>query len=181
MDLKEVTLSNEPLFQGKVIRVERQTVQLPDKSVSTREIVRHTGGACIVAIDEHHCIYLIRQYRKALDCELLELPAGKLEAGEDPCDCAARELKEETGFTADHLESLGSIYPTPGYCDESIFIYLATGLEAGPQDLDPGEFLSVIRLPFKEAYAAAIEGRIQDAKTVAGIFKALPFLDVELN
>ncbi len=180
MDLTETTLTSEVMFAGKIITVEKQRVQLPDETTSEREIVHHSGGSCVVAVDESNYVCLIRQYRKALECETLELPAGKLEPGEDPYDCAVRELKEETGFEADRVEPLGSIYPTPGYCDEKILIYLATGLKSGRQELDPGEFLSVVRLPLKDVHEAVMEGRIRDAKTVVGILKAVSILKVEL-
>ncbi|HHX37112.1 MAG TPA: NUDIX hydrolase [Clostridiaceae bacterium] len=178
-DMTETTLSSEIIFEGKIVTVERQMVRLMDGSESMREIVHHSGGAAVLPVDENGYVYLIRQYRKALESETLEIPAGKLEVDEDPYYCAVRELKEETGFEADRVESMGSAYPTPGYCDEKIYLYLATGLKSGRQDLDPGEFLRVVRMHLSEVIEAVMDGRIHDAKTVIALLKAKEMLQTE--
>lgn len=180
MDITETTISSEILFDGKIFQVEKQRVQLMDGSESMREIVHHHGGACVVPVDENGQVYLIRQYRKALESETLEIPAGKLEEDEEPYSCAVRELKEETGFVAERISSLGSIYPSPGYTDEEIFIYLATGLRSGRQELDPGEFLRVVPMPMVDVLDAIMEGRIKDSKTVVGLLKANEMMKGEL-
>ncbi len=172
MDMSEETLSSEQIYEGHIFSVEKQRVRLLDDTESEREIVRHPGGAGVLPLDESGYVYLTRQFRKALDCETLEIPAGKLEPDEDPYHCAVRELKEETGFEADRIESLGSLYATPGYCDEEVHIYLATGLKSGRQELDPGEFISVVRLSLDEAIESVMQDQICDAKTVIALLKA---------
>jgi ADP-ribose pyrophosphatase len=179
LDMTEETISEETVFRGKVFDVEIQQVRLMDGTHSVRELVHHSGGACVVPVDENGNVYLIRQYRKSFESETLEIPSGKLEPDEDPFHCAVRELKEETGLEADRIESLGEIYPTPGYCDEVIHIYLATGLKSGKQNLDPGEFLRVLRMPIEHVLAAIFDDRIKDAKTVVGLLKAKELLKVE--
>lgn len=179
IDLSEETVTGKIEFVGKVVTLETQTVRLVDGTLSERELVRHSGGACVVPVDENGNVYLIRQYRKVLELETLELPAGKLEEDENPYYCAVRELKEETGFEAERIEPLGELFPTPGYSDEVIHIYLATGLRSGKQELDPGEFLKVVSLPFADVLDAIFDGRIRDAKTVVGILKAKEILELE--
>ena len=124
----EDTLVSETVFQGRVFSAEVQTVRLHDGQRARREIVRHNGGAAVVAVDPDGRIVLVRQYRKAAEQLLLEIPAGKLEPGEDPKVCAIRELREETGYTADSVVPLTPIYPTPGYCSELLYLFYATGL-----------------------------------------------------
>ena len=175
----EDTISSETLFTGTVFEVELQAVRLIDGTKTRRELIHHSGGACVAPVDDNGDVYLIRQYRKAFEQETLEIPAGKLDKGEDPYRCAVRELKEETGFEADQVKSLGTIYPTPGYCDEMVHLYLATGLRAGSQNLDPGEFLHVVKLSFDEVMDAIMDDRIRDAKTVVGMLKAKEILKVE--
>lgn len=173
----EETLEVEQIFSGKVVTLERQRVRLIDGNLSTREIIHHHGGAAVVPVDQNGNVYLIRQYRKALESEILEIPAGKLEENEDPYLCAIRELKEETGMEAKKVESLGFFYPSPGFLDEKIYIYLARDLTLGPQALDPDEFLSVISMPLEDVINAIDEGRIHDAKTVIGLLKTKFILD----
>ena len=172
MAFYEKTLAREDKFVGKIFTAHRDTVELDDGSTAFREIVDHHGGVGIVAIDESGCVLLVRQYRYAYSKELVEIPAGKLEKDEDPIEAAARELSEETGCTAGSLVSLGIDYPTPGYVGEIIHIYLATGLRAGQQHLDKGEFLSYERMPFDEAVEKCLKGEIHDSKTVIGILRA---------
>lgn len=179
MDMTETTLNSEVIYRGKILTLERQRVRLMDGRESDREIVRHNGGAAVVPVDEHGDVYLIRQFRKALDAETLEIPAGKLEQDEAPYDCAIRELKEETGLMSERVESLGAFYPSPGYTDEMLHIYLATDLRTGRQSPDPDEFLRVVRMPMTDVLDAIREGRIHDAKTVIGLLKAKDILKVE--
>lgn len=165
----EKTLHIENKFEGRVFQVEVQTVELPDGQPARREIVRHSGGACIVALDDRQFVYMVRQYRKPYDTELLEIPAGKLEPGEDPAVCAARELIEETGLRAGKLEFLSAIYPSPGYCSETLSIYLATELVQGEARLDDGEYLSCQPVPLAEVLGMIDRGEIHDAKTLVGL------------
>lgn len=173
----EETTQMDQHFDGRVFKVEVHQVRLPDGRMAMREIVRHNGGACIVAVDAQENVYLVRQFRKPYDAELLELPAGKLEIGEDPLACATRELMEETGLRADLIEWLATAYPSPGYCSETLSIYLATGLTYGENKLDDGEFLSVHPYPLDEALAMIDRGEIRDAKTQIGLLKARRVLD----
>lgn len=167
----EKTLTSEKVFNGKVIRVYYDTVELENGETSFREVVRHNGGACILPLTDQDEIYLVRQYRYALDEEILELPAGKLEAGEDPLSAARRELEEECGLTADRFMDIHPIYPTVGYDSEVIYCYLATGLHPAQMHLDPDEFLTPRKVPFRKAYEMVMDGTIRDSKSVAGILK----------
>ena len=172
MDLTEVMLHSEEIYKGKIIRVRRDRVRLPNGKESTREVVEHSGGVCILALDETGCTYVVRQYRYAFETELLELPAGKLEPGEDPAECAARELEEETGLRAEKLEYLGQILPSPGFSREVLHAYLATGLSQGKPRPDEDEFLTVRRLPLDALYRMVLNGSVRDAKTVFAVLKA---------
>jgi ADP-ribose pyrophosphatase len=163
--LTEETIAYDEVFSGRVFQVEVQTVKMPDGRPARREIVRHGGGACVLALDGSQGVHMVRQYRKAFDRELLEIPAGKLEAGEAPEACARRELTEETGLRAENLGLLATIYPSPGYCSEILYIYLATGLTAGEACLDDGEHLVSEILPLAEALAMVDRGELPDAKT----------------
>jgi ADP-ribose pyrophosphatase len=163
--LTENTITRKQVFDGSVFQVEVQTVEMPDRRTARREIIRHSGGACVLAVDERLSIHMVRQYRKAFDRELLEIPAGKLEPGEAPDACARRELAEETGLQAENLSLLSTIYPSPGYCSEILYIYLATGLIAGEARPDDGEHLIGETLPLFEALDMVDRGEIPDAKT----------------
>lgn len=167
----EKRLEGETIYQGKVFRVERDKVELENGNTSIREIVRHNGGACIAALSDEDEVYMVRQFRYAFGKELWELPAGKLEKGEDPFAAAKRELEEECGLVARHFTDLGEFYPTVGYCSEIIYTWLATGLSPCPMHLDEDEFLTPEKLPFDQALAMVLDGRIKDGKTVAAILK----------
>jgi ADP-ribose pyrophosphatase len=167
--LTEKTIEVTKVFEGQVFQVEVQTVEMPDKRHARREIVRHGGGACILAVDDHDHVYLVRQYRKAFDSELLEVPAGKLEPGESPEACARRELAEETGLQAENVELLARMYPTPGYCSEILYIFLATGLVVGEARLDDGEHLVCQTFPVADVLAMIDRGEIADAKTLIAL------------
>jgi len=165
----EKTLQVDKKFEGRVFQVEVQTVEMPDGRPARREIVRHNGGACVVALDDRQCVYLVRQFRKPFDAELLEIPAGKLEPGEDPAVCAARELAEETGLRAGKIEFLTAVYPSPGYCSEILSIYLATDLTQGETHLDDGEHLSCHPVPLDVVLSMIDRGEIHDAKTLVAL------------
>lgn len=167
----ETTLSSEEIFNGRVIRVTYDKVLLENGNTSTREVVHHHGGACILPVDENENITLVRQYRYALGEEMWELPAGKLEKGEDPFEAAKRELAEECGLTADHFVDLGVVYPTVGYDNEKIYLWAATGLHNVSQHLDEDEFLDVVKMPLDEALRLVLDGTIKDSKTQIGILK----------
>ena len=147
----EQTLSSETVFSGRVFTAEKRSVLLPDGRTSSRELIHHSGGAAIVALDDQERVVLVRQYRISYDDIIWEIPAGKLEEGEDPLLAAQRELQEETGYRAKRWQKLAEVYPTPGYCDERIHIYLARDLVAGEAQPDEGEFLEKTSLSLADA------------------------------
>ncbi|MGM9520850.1 MAG: NUDIX domain-containing protein [Oscillospiraceae bacterium] len=172
----EKTLKSDEIYKGKIITVYRDTVELENGRTSLREVVSHAGGVGIVALDDDGCAVMVRQYRYPIGRELLEVPAGKLEPGEDPLECAVRELSEETGYSAGQMVSLGSILPSPGYCQETLYVYLALDLKPGAIHLDPDEFLSVEHIPMTKLHDMVMSGELTDAKTVIGILKAEQYL-----
>ena len=165
MELYEKTLTSKTLFEGKVVNLKVDTAELPDGREAYREVVEHPGGVCIAAVDEEGYIYLVEQWRYPFAEVVMELPAGKLERGEDPDLAAARELREETGFSCDALRKVGVSYSSPGFCSEVIHLYIADGLKKGQQDLDDGEFLNLSRMPLEDAVQMAVDGRIKDGKS----------------
>ena len=173
----ETKLESKEIFDGHVIHVTLDTVRLEDGRTCLREVVHHHGGACVLPIDDEGCIYLVRQFRYALGEEIWELPAGKLEPGEDPFQSAKRELSEECGLTADHYTSLGEFYPTVGYDTEIIYTWVATGLHETHMHLDADEFLTPDRVPLEKAYEMVMRGEIKDGKTIAGILKLKALLN----
>ncbi len=166
---EEVTIKSEKIYEGKVLNLRIDTVELPDKRYSKREIVEHVGGVGVIAITEEGNIVLVNQYRKALDKNIIEIPAGKLEINEEPKETARRELEEETGYTCSKMRYFTEFYPTPGYCTEKIHLFIAEDLIPGKQNLDENEFLEVLEIPFEEAYEKVMNGEILDAKTIIGI------------
>ncbi len=165
----EKKISSELVYKGGVVKVYHDTVKTEKGNIANRDVVRHMGGAGVIAIDENNEIYLIKQFRYAVGEELIEIPAGKLEPNEEPIITAGRELIEEAGITSDKIEFLGKIIPTCGYCDEIIYIYYATDLKASKQNLDEDEELTVFKMPLSEAVEAVFDGRIIDAKTTHAI------------
>ncbi len=176
MDFEEKTLSVEKIFDGKVIKVRREKVELPDGKTSMRELIAHPGGVGVIAVDEDRQVFMVSQYRIAARSMMLEIPAGKLEYGENPLECGKRELIEETGYKANEFTHLGEYYATPGYCEEKLNIYLAHELEFVGQNLDDGEFLNVTKYPLDELYNMVMENKIYDAKTAIAILKAKAIL-----
>lgn len=171
MNKKEKQLATKLIYEGKILDLRLDSVELPDGSESKREYVCHNGGSAVLAVDKDENIYLVSQYRYAYREEILEIPAGKVEKGEDPYSTAKRELIEETGFIVDELIPYGVIYPTPGYTNEKLFIYKATVEHMGKNQLDDGEFLDVVKMPIQEAYNKILDGVIKDGKTVYAIMR----------
>lgn len=167
-NLKEQTLEEHVIYQGKIITVKNDKVLLPNNKESFREKICHPGGACVLAIKDEK-VLLIKQFRYAYDQVIYEIPAGKLEKGEDPLLAAKRELKEETGYIADQLKPLFTIYPTPGYTDEKLYLYLAKDLKEGECCPDEDEFVTRVWIDKKEAFKMAQEGTINDAKTLIAL------------
>ena len=168
-DLSEKYLDGEEVFSGRLLKVHRDRVRLPDGSEGVREYIRHPGAVAIVALFEDGRVLLERQHRYALRRDFIEIPAGKLDPGEAHLDTAKRELLEETGYVAAEWRRLGIIHNAIGYSDEGIELWLARGLELRERKLDHGEFLETLALPFEEAVQMVRDGRISDAKTVAGL------------
>lgn len=173
---EEKTLSSEHIFQGKVIKVDLKTVELPDGNTSLREIVSHPGGSTIIPITKEGELILVTQWRSAIEKTCLEFPAGKLDYGEDPYECAKRELKEETGYTSSNIKHLISIHSTPGFCSEYLHLYTATDLVEGEACADEGEFLSVEKYAIEKLVEMVIKNEITDAKTIIGILMAEKYL-----
>ena len=173
----EKTLSSEVIFEGRVITLTNDVALLENGETAGREVVHHHGGACILPYFEDGTICMVRQFRYAMQQELWELPAGKLEKGEDPFLAAQRELEEECGLTADHYTSLGQFYPTVGYDTEIIYMWVATGLHKTQMHLDADEFLTPDRVPLQKAYERVMSGEIKDGKTIAGVLKLKALLD----
>lgn len=176
MDYTEKTLAVDEKYRGRIVYLHVDRVELPDGKATKREIVEHMGGVAIIPVDENGLVSCVRQYRYAVGEHLLEIPAGKLEEGEEPFHCAVRELSEETGYTADNYVFLGAIFPSPGYCREKLYIYLATGLRPGKKHLDEGEFLDVEKYPLDTLAEMVMRGELSDAKTVVAVLKAQRYL-----
>lgn len=171
MIYEEKTVSSEKVFEGRIIKVKVDKVEMPDGSTSTRELVEHPGGVGIVVLTGNDEIILVKQYRKPLDKVIYEIPAGKLDPGEHHRTCGIRELEEETGLSAKVFDYMGFIYPSPGFTDEVTHVYLAKELTQGETHPDDDEFLDVEKVPFERALKMVIDGEINDAKSVFGILK----------
>ena len=171
MDLTERTIESKTMFQGRIITVLLDTAGLPDGGTAQREVVLHPGGVAVLALDEADNVALVRQYRYPLHGLLLELPAGKLDPGEDHRPAALRELSEETGLEAGELTYLGCLLASPGFCTERLHMYLARDLRKKESHPDEDEFLNVITMPFQQLLEQVMDGTIEDAKTVATVLK----------
>lgn len=167
---KEERISGEVVYAGKFLEVHRDLVRLQDGTQTVRDYIRHPGAVAVVALTAEGAVILERQHRYPMRRDFVEIPAGKLEAGETHLDTGKRELLEETGYVAAQWTYLGLIHNAIGYSDEGIELWLATELEKREAKLDEGEFLEVFTLPFDEALAMAADGRISDVKTIIGLF-----------
>lgn len=170
-------LDKRTAFDGRILTLSVDRVEMPNGRVTELEVIRHPGATAMVPLTEQGAVLLLRQYRYATGDWLLEVPAGKLDVGEEPEDCARRELEEETGYRPEELIPLGWIWTTPGFTDEKIHLYLARDLHPAQQSLETDEVLTVEKLPFQEAVAMARDGRICDGKSVCALLRAAAFLD----
>lgn len=172
---EEKTVSVEPIYSGAILQVEKMTVKLPNGNLATRDIVRHNGASAVVAITDTGRYILVRQFRKPCEMVSIELPAGKLEKGEDPMECAVRELEEETGYRAGTIRPLLKMYSTPGFSDELLHLFVATNLVHGQANPDDDEFIAHFEMSSEEVLAAIQSGEINDGKTIAGILATMQF------
>ena len=171
MKLEEKTLSQEYIYRGRILNLRRDVAELPDGRQAYREVVEHHGGVAVAAVTDDDEILLVRQFRYPSGELLLEIPAGKLEAGEDPFGAAVRELREETGAVAERIYPLGWFYVSPGYTTEKLYLYAAEGLTFSEQALDEDEFLAVERMKFNDALSVSLGDGFRDAKTDTAILK----------
>lgn len=177
-DLTEKTLSREEKYRGSFLSLHVDQVLLPNGRTSIREVVEHVDGVGVLALDERNNVLAVTQYRYVVGRTLLEIPAGKLEPGEDPVTGALRELREETGAVPDTLLPMGVILPSPGCLGERLYLFLAKGLHMERQALDEDEFLNLERIPFSEMVHRVMDGEIEDGKTIAAVLKAKVLLDL---
>ncbi|MBI4759651.1 MAG: NUDIX hydrolase [Chloroflexota bacterium] len=169
-------IKSETLLQGRAFKIRRDWLKTPDGRETKFEIIEHGGSVVIIPVDEDGNLLFVRQYRHAAGTELLELPAGTRDGDEPFEECAAREIREETGMEAGKLQKVGEFYLAPGYSTEFMAVYLATDLKHNPLEADDDEFLSVEKIPMAEAIRRAERGEIPDAKSLAALFLARPYL-----
>ncbi|MDR2635057.1 MAG: NUDIX hydrolase [Clostridiales bacterium] len=165
MKLEETTINKSTVYDGKIIKLRRDEVSLPNGKPAVREVVEHPGGACILAVKDG-LVYFVEQFRYPYGETLLELPAGKLERDETPEKTALRELTEETGLKAERVELVATVYPTPGYTDEKLYLFRAVGLSEADSRPDDDEFLNIVKIPAEEALNLARSGKLRDAKSI---------------
>lgn len=168
-------IRSDKIYQGRVFDVRCDVISLPNGKSAELDIVEHPGAVVLVPIDDQGNLWFVRQYRHAGQVELLELPAGSLEPGEPPDACALREVREEIGMAAGHIEKIGEFFMAPGYSTEFVHVYLATDLLPSPLEADDDEFLSVETLPIEQVFEMVEAGRIHDCKTLASLYLARPF------
>lgn len=174
-------LKSEVLMQGRAFRIRRDTLKTPDGRETKFEIIEHGGSVILIPIEENGDILFVRQYRHAAGMDLLELPAGTRDGDEPFEQCAGREIREETGMEAGSLQKVGEFFLAPGYSSEFMVVYLATGLKPNPLESDDDEFLTVEKIPVKKAIKLAERGEIPDAKSLAALLMARPFLEKYLD
>ena len=178
-ELREAQVSSEDIFDGVILHVKRDQVALPNGNPAVREVIRHIGAVCVIPVNDRGEVIVERQYRYPIDRVITEIPAGKLDSREeDRLSAIQRELREETGYTAEEWIPLGDCHPAPAYSDEYISMYMARGLRAGDRHLDADEFLDVFTVPLKELVDDVMAGRISDAKTQTAVLKAARLLGV---
>lgn len=174
--MSEIIIDSETVFTGKIITVRKDQVRLPDNRQGIREVVKCADAVAIVALTDADEVLMVRQYRHPTGRELLEIPAGKIEGGEDPLGCAQRELEEETGYRAGDWRQICSFYTSPGFCTEQLHLLLASDLSKYTQKLDQDEFIEVEKIPILVAVQMVAGGEILDAKTIIGLLAAENFL-----
>lgn len=176
MEFFEKQIETEILYKGMIVNIRRDVAELQNGRRVPREVVEHPGGVGIIPVTHDNKILMVRQYRYPMEEELLEIPAGKLDDGEEPLACAIRELSEETGCSAGRYIDFGAIYPSPGFCKETLYLYLALDLSYGAMHLDEGEFLSVEAVGIDELVDKVMRNELPDAKSIIGIMKARQYI-----
>lgn len=171
--LHETQIATETVYNGRILKLTNDTVKLENGQAAQREVIHHPGGACIVPLTDAMEVLMVRQFRYPHNEITLEVPAGKLEYGEDPKACAVRELQEEVGATAKQIFYLGCLYPTPAYDKEVIHMYLATGLTFAERNPDADEFLDVVKMPLTQVVSMVMDNRVPDAKTQLALLKTM--------
>ena len=171
----ERTLSSQLIYEGRAVKLRVDTVQMPSGRQTTREIVEHADCVAVVAIDADDDILLVKQFRKPVEKELLEIPAGGIEPGEDPMECVRREMREETGYLPRKMERIGGFYSAPGYCTEYLYLYLATDLISSPLHAEDTEGIKLVRVPINQISSLISSGAICDAKSIAGLLTFLKY------
>ncbi|MDQ0188424.1 NUDIX hydrolase [Alicyclobacillus cycloheptanicus] len=179
--LQEPTLATEPIYDGRIIRVEQLTIQLPNGKTAKREVVRHPGAVAVLAAPAPDRLVFVEQFRKPTEEVLLEIPAGKLEPGEDPAECARRELEEETGYVSTNVRPLYEFFTSPGFADEKLHLFVAEDLSTGAVHPDEDEFVNIVELTASEVQARLTSGQIRDAKTLIGVLWWLQHKDEQLQ
>jgi ADP-ribose pyrophosphatase len=173
--LAEETLSSRTVYEGRAVKLRIDTVRMPGGRETTREIVEHSECVAIIAVDDEDNILLVSQFRKPVEKELLEIPAGGIDPGEAPEDSVRREMREETGFLPQKVEKLGGFYSSPGFCTEYLYLYLATDLVSSPLQAEDSENISLVRVPLAQIPGLIASGSICDAKSIAGLLTFLEY------
>ncbi len=178
MHLQEKTISSDMIYEGPIFTITHDKAELENNKTAVRDVLHHHGGVCVIPITDNNEIFLVKQFRYPFHTVTREVPAGKLEKGEDHGECGKRELLEETGYTCSEYIYLGEMFPTPAYNTEITYMYLAKGLTFSSQNLDPDEFLDVERIPLSEAVKQVMDGTIRDGKTQIAVLKAARILGI---
>lgn len=171
--MTEPTISSQQVYNGRAISVRVDTVEMPDGRTTTREIVNHNDGVAVVVLDEKNNAIMVRQFRKAVEKKLLEIPAGGIDAGEQPVDCVRRELQEEIGMVPNKIEKLGGFYLGPGYCTEYLYLYLATDLAPSRLTAEDTDQIEVVKVPLSQISHFIASGEIVDCKSIAGLLRVI--------
>ncbi len=169
MKLKGQLIDEKTLYSGKIFDVKQAKVELPDGRLGIYDIVKSPDACAVVALDDNNNVIMVKQYRPSAEKIMLEIPAGKIDEGEDPAKCALRELSEETGYRAQEIEKLFSIHVSPGFCTEIIHIFKAAKLTLGDTDFDDDEYIQMVKIPLEKTYDMIKNGEIEDAKTISGL------------
>ena len=178
MHLQEKTISSDMIYEGPIFTITHDKAELENNKTAVRDVLHHHGGVCVIPITDNNEIFLVKQFRYPFHTVTREVPAGKLEKGENHGECGKRELLEETGYACSEYIYLGEMFPTPAYNTEITYMYLAKGLTFSSQNLDPDEFLDVERIPLSEAVKQVMDGTIRDGKTQIAVLKAARILGI---